>query len=170
MRTATLKIMVRNHAARLFFSLAIEQSNEEAIWAWMLSSPHIEIKHRVSCSGHAILSGVLSMRGLVTARQAFTRHMRTEPARAGPARCGGPGQHGSARLGTARHGSARVYTTITNRANPCWPGYKCSCKRGISLGCRVRHSIRSSFAKVESLSYTRNTAKCESSLPIKCGG
>ena len=116
-------IMDRNHAARLFFSLAIEQSNEEAIWAWMLSSPHIEIKHRVSCSGHAILSGVLSMRGLVTARQAFTRHMRTEPARAGPARCGGPGQHGS----------ARVYTTITNRADPGQPGYKCSCKRGIRL-------------------------------------
>ena len=89
----------------------------------MLSSPHIEIKHRVSCSGHAILSGVLSMRGLVTARQAFTRHIRTEPARVGPARCGGPGQHGS----------ARVYTTITNRADPGQPGYKCSCKRGISL-------------------------------------
>ena len=84
-----------------------------SIWAWMLSSPHIEIRHRVSCSCHAILSGVLSMRGLVTSRQAFTRHMRTEPARAGPSRCGGPDQHG-----TARHGTARVYTTITNQANP----------------------------------------------------
>ena len=108
-------IMDRNHAARLFFSLAIEQSNEEAIWAWMLSSPHIEIKHRVSFYGHAILSDVRSMHGLVTARQAFTRHMRTEPARAGPARCGGPGQHGSARLGLRLH-------AITNRADPGWAG------------------------------------------------
>ena len=121
---AQATIMDRNHAAQLFFSLAIEQSNEEAIWAWMLSSPHIEIKHRVSCSGHAILSGVLSMRGLVTARQAFTPNSQPKMWRARP----------------VRHGSARVYTTITNRADPCWPGYKCSCKRGISLMNKARET------------------------------
>ena len=101
-------IMDRNHAARLFFSLAIEQPNEE-----LGCCPHPISK---SSSGHAILSGVLSMRGLVTTRQAFTRHMRTEPARAGPARCGGPGQHGS---------------RLHDDYKPSWPGYKCSCKRGI---------------------------------------
>ena len=101
-------IMDRNYAARLFFSLAIEQSNEEAIWAWMLSSPHIEIKHRVSCSGHAILSGVLSMRGLVTARQAFTRHMRTEPA----------WQDVAGQASTARHAFTRRLQTEPTRASP----------------------------------------------------
>ena len=108
-------IMDRNHAAQLFFSLAIEQSNEEAIWAWMLSSPHIEIKHRVSCSGHAILSGVLSMRGLVTARQAFTRHMRTEPARQDVA-----GQASTARLAFTRRlqtGPARAGPVTSARVN-----------------------------------------------------
>ena len=99
-------IMDQNHAARLFFSLAIEQSNEEAIWAWMLSSPHIEIKHRVSCSGHAIFSEHARPRYSLTS--VYTTHAN----RASPARCGGPSQHGS-----AQHGLARVYTTITNRAD-----------------------------------------------------
>ena len=92
-------IMDRNHAARLFFSLAIEQSNEEAIWARMLSSPHIEIKHRVSCSRHLVWCTEHAR-----PRYGSTSVHTTHANRASPARCGRPGQHGSARHGTARHG------------------------------------------------------------------